>query len=127
MKKIEPHETELIGGWIRERGRVLGNETCERIKWLISGVLQQVGVDKGSGGWEKLFRDPSDGRYWLLTYPHSEMHGGGPPALKHLPLTEQEAKEKFVSPEEWKKHMEKFMRERNIQFISSKESSEETK
>ena len=125
MKKIEPHEHEIIGAWISEGKRIRGDEACERIQWLVKEVLQQVGVDKASGGWDKLFRDPADGRYWLLTYPSSAMQGGGPPALKQLPLTDQEAKEKFVSPEEWNKHMEKLMRERNIRVISSKDSKEE--
>ena len=124
MKKLESYEKELVGDWILADGKVRGNEACERIHWLISEVLQQMGVDAASGGWDKLFRDPADGRYWLLTYPRSEMQGGGPPALKHLTLTDQEVKEKFISPEEWKKHMEKFMRERDIQFISSKETEE---
>ena len=127
MKKIESHETELVGKWIHEGKRVRGNEACVRIQWLIAEVLQQIGVDERSGGWDKLFRDPVDGRCWLLTYPHSEMHGGGPPVLKHLPLTDQEVKEKFVSPEEWNKHMEKYMREHNIRVISSKDSKKETK
>ena len=127
MKKLETGENELIGEWIRAGAQVHGNDVCARIQWLTSEVLQQVGVDKESGGWDKLFRDPSDGRYWLLTYPHSDMHGGGPPTLKHLPLKDHEVKEKFVSPEEWKKHMKKFMDERNIRFIPSKDSSGETK
>jgi hypothetical protein len=36
--------------------------------------------------WTQLFRDPSDGRLWELSYPQSEMHGGGPP--------------RFISPQE---------------------------
>ena len=124
MKKLEPGEEELVGDWILVDGKVRGNEPCERIHWLVSEVLQHIGVDAASGGWDKLYRDPADGRYWLLTYPRSEMQGGGPPALKHVAITDQEAKEKFVSPEEWEKHMEKFMRDRNIRFISSEEAEE---
>ena len=126
MKKLEPQEEELIGEWITARpgGLARGSDACNRIEWLISGTLQLVGIDAESGGWDKLYRDPVDGRYWLLTYPHSEMHGGGPPQLKHLPLTEQEVKEKFVTPEAWDKHMEQFMRERNIRFVTRDEPSE---
>jgi len=32
-------------------------------------------------GWDVLFRDPADGRFWELTYPSSESHAGGPPRL----------------------------------------------
>ena len=121
MKKLESHESELIGEWIHEGGRVRGNDASERIQWLISEVLTLVGVDEKSGGWDKLYRDAADGRCWLLTYPQSEMHGGGPPVLKLLRLTDEEVKERFVSPEEWDKHMEHFMRDRNILFISPKD------
>ena len=106
---------------------LIDREACLRINWLASEVLENVGVGKESGGWEKLYRDPADGRYWLLTYPHGEMQGGGPPLLSNLSLTEPEVKEKYFSAEEWAKHSEKFMHERNIQFISPKESPEANK
>jgi hypothetical protein len=32
-------------------------------------------------GWTKLFIDKIDGRYWELTHPHGDWHGGGPPTL----------------------------------------------
>jgi hypothetical protein len=127
MKKISSEETEILGAVMKDGKMFIDREACLRINWLASGVLVNVGVDKDSGGWEKLYRDPADGRYWLLTYPHGEMQGGGPPALKQLPLTEGEVKEKYYSPAEWAKHIEQFMRERNIRFISTKDSSEETK
>ena len=38
-------------------------------------------LDVAEGGWSKLYRDPSDGRLWELTFPNSEWHGGGPPCL----------------------------------------------
>jgi hypothetical protein len=124
MKKLEPHENEIVGEWIREGERVVGNDSCRRIQWLIAESLQQVGVDEKSGGWEKLFRDPGDGRYWLLSYPHGEMQGGGPPALRHLVLTDQEVKERFVSPDVWINRTEKLMRERNIRFLPPNDSAE---
>lgn len=118
MKKLYPEESQLIGEWISGPEGVRGNEACDRIQWLVSGVLQYVGVDEKSGGWDKLYRDPGDGRYWLLTYPKSHMHGGGPPNLICLRLTEAEVKEKFVAAGEWKSRMEKFMHERNIRPYS---------
>jgi len=29
-------------------------------------------------GWDVLYLDPADGRYWERILPSSEMHGGGP-------------------------------------------------
>lgn len=124
MKKLQPEETELIGEWVSGPHGVRGNEACDRIQWLIAGVIRYVGVDEKSGGWDKLYKDPDDGRYWLLSYPKSYMHGGGPPSLRCLRLSETEVKNKFVSAEEWKFRMDKFMRDRNIQFITSKDASE---
>ena len=45
-----------------------------------------------SAGWETLYRDPRDGRLWELTYPQSEMHGGGPRRLHVLSRDEAAAK-----------------------------------
>jgi len=118
MKKLRAEESELVGAIPRDGKQDVDANTCERIDWLINNALNIAGFSEESGGWEKLYKDPADGRYWLLTYPFSEMQGGGPPTLRHLPLTEEEARARFVSPEEWHKRMEKFMRERNIRFIS---------
>ena len=123
MKKISPEETRLLGSAMRDGKLLVDREACRRIDWLASAVLEHRGVGKESGGWERLYRDPADGRYWSLTYPHGEMQGGGPPALTHLELTEAEIKEKYFSPAEWAEHTERFMRERGIRFISPKGES----
>jgi hypothetical protein len=91
--KIAHHEIELIGQWITENGQPHGDVTCERIQWLTSHHLKKIAISKQWGAWETLFQDPDDGRYWEQTYPHSEMHGGGPPKLKYL--TQKQAKEKY--------------------------------
>lgn len=94
MKTLQAQETELIGKWIVGGDtQVHGDETCERIKWLVNEVLTKVGYSKAYGAWETLYRDPYDGRFWVKTYPQSEMHGGGPPALKCI--SEEEAESKF--------------------------------
>ena len=79
MTNLCPNETELVGKWIEVAGRVDRDETCKRIEQLVSGPLNQVGT--ADGGWTRLFVDESDGRYWELTYPHGDWHGGGPPTL----------------------------------------------
>ena len=53
-----------------------------RIHQLIQHLLHFVAAT--DGGWSRLYRDTADGRYWELTYPRSELHGGGPPLLTVL-------------------------------------------
>ncbi len=80
--KIAPSETLLTGQWLKSEGRIIADETCERIDELIRSHLTELGLD--SGGWDALYRDPDDGRLWERTYPQSELHGGGPPQLRCL-------------------------------------------
>jgi len=91
LEELKPDETELIGSWVNVDGEVDGDENCQRIQFLINEKLERVGKDWS--GWEALFRDPSDGRYWLRTYPNGSWHGGGPPAL--ICLTMDEARKKY--------------------------------
>jgi hypothetical protein len=91
--KIQPQETNLTGKWIAENGQIRADVTCERIQWLTSHHLKKITISKESGGWETLFQDPDDKRYWEQFYPQSQIHGGGPPALKYL--SSEEAKTKY--------------------------------
>jgi len=75
MKPPQPNETEL--------------EDSQRIRWLIDAHLVRVTTD--ASGWRVLYRDPSDDRLWELSYPRSEMHGGGPPKLTCIPRQQAEA------------------------------------
>jgi hypothetical protein len=93
MNQIEPHETELTGNWVVEEGKVRGDTTCDRVNWLTQGWLVQVAYRRGGGGWETLYRDPTDGRLWERTYPQGELQGGGPPRLALL--TPEQAAEKY--------------------------------
>jgi hypothetical protein len=80
MSDLQPGETDLIGNWVAQGSIVVGDDTTLRIKWLIAKRLDRLAAD--SGGWDTLFRDARDGRLWELTYPESEIHGGGPPRLR---------------------------------------------
>jgi hypothetical protein len=91
MSTIDAHETEIIGRWVWEKGAMVSDATCGRIDDLTRNYLVEVGRDKS--GWDLLFRDPKDGRYWQLSYPNSDLHGGGPPQLTHL--TKELALEKY--------------------------------
>ena len=90
MRNIQPEEIEIVGYWVNSNGTVVADENCARIEELTSGRLEEVAAT--DGGWSKLYRDPEDGRYWELTYPHSDWQGGGPPTLLHLTEAEVETK-----------------------------------
>lgn len=135
MKELDKSETKLVAGKFKDRDSdspidnkekmfLLANNKVDidrivwdRINWLTGQVLVLVGIERSSG-WEKLYRDPADGRYWLLTYPFGELQGGGPPTLICKPISESEIESRFVSPAEWDAHMEKYMRDNNIRVIS---------
>lgn len=90
MKMIRFDETLISGRWIRSLGRNVPDETCQRITELTRLHLVELGRDPS--GWDALYRDPDDGRYWELIYPQSELHGGGPPQLRCLSLSEATTK-----------------------------------
>jgi len=91
MIDINSYETVLTGQWIFRDGRLVANDVCERIFSLTTSYLVKVKQDVS--GWNTLYRDPNDRRYWELTFPQSELQGGGPPQLKCV--TVEEAKEKY--------------------------------
>ena len=88
--KLTAQDLDLVGSWKMKGINVIGDAICERIEWLISDHLVQLGSD--SSGWNELYRDPDDNRLWELTWPQSEMHGGGPPRLTCLSLEQARAK-----------------------------------
>ena len=88
--RLAASETHLLGAWLEKRDRIVADPTCKRIEWLIANHLVQLGA--GTSGWDELYRDPDDGRLWELTWPHSEMHGGGPPRLTCIPVDAARAK-----------------------------------
>jgi len=90
MKKLQPNEKEIVGSWVMDGGSVVLDDNCKRINNLISKVLLKIKISPD--GWNTLFRDPNDGRYWELSYPQSELHGGGPPTLTYLDFEEVEKK-----------------------------------
>ena len=91
MNELSSNELLIEGKWISSGNKVTCDEACERIEWLVSEVLNKIGTDES--GWETLFQDPKDKRFWVLFYPQSELHGGGPPSLRLI--TEDEAELKF--------------------------------
>ena len=89
---LQPSETELVGAWTKEGDSVRADPVCERIEILTSRHLEMVATSSAAGGWETLYRDPLDGRYWEKIYPQSGLHGGGPPTLRVVPIEVAEKK-----------------------------------
>lgn len=78
-KRILPAETEIIGCWLVVQGKLEADDAARRIDELVTSHLKALA--DSDDGWSRLYQDPSDGRYWELTYPDSASHGGGAPRL----------------------------------------------
>jgi len=89
---IEPIETHITGNWIFVDGTMRSDENEKRVQRLITTYLEEIGKD--GSGWQKLYRDPSDGRYWELNWPRGEVQGGGPMELRII--EKRAALEKFT-------------------------------
>ncbi len=88
---IEKHETKLVGSKKFDGSTVVNDEITKRIELLASSYLRKIAQD--ASGWDILYQDPEDGRYWELIYPESELQGAGPPLLNNL--SAEEAKKKY--------------------------------
>lgn len=93
-KKLDQNEIALIGDWIDQNGAVVADDTAKRIAYLTKDILKKIATS--NGGWNILYIDLDDSRYWELFYPHGEMQGGGPPSLRNL--SQQEAKQRYKIP-----------------------------
>lgn len=88
---LAPDERELRGHWpVQEDRSVTADAVEQGTEWLTKQKLERIA--KRSSGWETLYRDPTDGRLWELTYPQSKMHGGGPRRLHVASRDEAAAK-----------------------------------
>jgi hypothetical protein len=84
-------ECDIVGRWLKLDKKIIADDNCHRIDYLVSHLLIRLTSDPG--GWLTLFQDPTDERYCELSYPESSDYGGGPPRLRTL--THQEARSKF--------------------------------
>jgi len=91
---IDASETEIRGSWNLIDGRVEADANVKRIEQLIRDELEEVGRD--ASGWDVLYVDPGDGRYWELLHLESHRHGGGPPTLRCV--SREDARRKYETP-----------------------------
>lgn len=95
LLSLRKDESELVGSWTMIEGRMAEDETSKRIRALVSRELRPIAVS--SDGWDRLYEDPQDHRLWELSYPSSEVHGGGPPALRVVEFQAVKGKYKLES------------------------------
>jgi hypothetical protein len=88
---INTDEREIRGSWLETSGSVVKDANTERIEKLTRDYLCEVARDVS--GWDVLYIDPRDNRYWELSYPDSGLSAGGPPLLKNL--SREDVREKY--------------------------------
>jgi len=86
FEDLRPDESEVAGALIDLGSRVVADSASARIRWLTRERLALVGRPKHGEG--TAYRDPRDGRYWLLTYPFFDLPEQGPPHLRLIPADE---------------------------------------
>jgi hypothetical protein len=79
---LAPDERLLVGAWVEQDARTTHDEVDRRIFWLVTRRLTACGHT--GGGWDQLYQDPRDGRFWELTFPEGSLFGGGPRRLEHV-------------------------------------------
>lgn len=89
--KLGKNETLLKGQAIFKDGKFLPDPITARIDYLKENVLREVATC--NEGWNILYIDDSDGRYWELFYADGNWKSEGPPSLQYI--SEEEAKIKY--------------------------------
>ncbi len=69
-------QEQLVGTWIIDRGILKNDDIGNEIERRLQNELKNIAISD----WCKLFID-EQGFYRELTFPQSEMHGGGPKTL----------------------------------------------
>ncbi|HVW96249.1 MAG TPA: Imm27 family immunity protein [Mucilaginibacter sp.] len=86
LTNLTPEDELIKGKWLFNGKEMSGDRNCKRIDWLINNRL--VKVKSKDNGWTAVYIDPTDFRYWELTYPQGELQGGGPPMLQNIGIVE---------------------------------------
>jgi Immunity protein 27 len=88
---INSEEFKLKGSWLFENNKVVEDAICRRINDLKNNYL--IKISTSVSGWETLYQDPSDKRYWELIFEQNEFQGGGAPTLVNI--SKEAIKEKY--------------------------------
>jgi hypothetical protein len=88
--ELGPDEHRLGGARTDSHDGAAGDDIDGRILWLVRHRLRPRA--SANGGWDQLFIDPRDDRYWELTFPRGTLFGGGPRQLTALSNAEAAAK-----------------------------------
>ena len=70
--------------WVLRDGRMVSEGDAAEIDRLLAQDLVFVNAD--ASGWRKLYQNRTNGRFWELSHPQSEMHGRGPRRLYELAI-----------------------------------------
>ena len=82
-------KTVLEGSWLFDGIQVKPDKTCARIEGMIQQFKRLTSRDEG---WTVLYVDSLSGDFWELSYPQSNLHGGGPPRLERRSADEVSAR-----------------------------------
>ena len=77
----------LQGAWIVNGHTVVADPTCQKIERILTTTRR---IATRNEGWAMLHRD-DEGMLWELSFPESELPGGGPPRLESLTQAEADA------------------------------------
>jgi hypothetical protein len=66
--------------WYSEDGKPNARGDAAAIDEMLATKLEEVRTD--SAGWVVIFRHRDTNKLWELSYPQSELHGGGPRRLR---------------------------------------------
>ncbi len=68
---------------------------------LIDDLIKNKLVEVRKENWAVLYRNKETGEFWDLTYPQSEMHGGGPRRLRVVSNPKDWTPYPNAAPERW--------------------------
>lgn len=66
--------------WISEDGKMIARGDAAAIDDMLATKLEKV--SSNASGWLVVYRHRETSQFWELSYPQSEMHGGGPRRLR---------------------------------------------
>jgi len=87
---FKKNETILTGKWIIKSGEIVEDDVTKRIKKIINNLIK---ISNDVTGWDTLYIDPKNNRYWELVYKDSDLQGGGAPSL--INISKEKAKSKY--------------------------------